>query len=89
MRNHLLSFALVSLMSTFLLAPPRAVAQTGSGSEPVRYVGGVTVHQQAHDGQLRLAVGVESYQVMRANRTHPDLVGGSSWTYNHAPMITY
>jgi len=89
MRKHLLYFALVFLMSAFLLAPSRAVAQTGSGSEPVRYVGGVTVHQQAHDGQLRPAVGVESYQVMRANRTKPELADKFGWTYNHAPMITY
>jgi hypothetical protein len=64
-------------------------AQTGSAAEPLRYVGGVTVHQQAHDGQLRPAVGVESFEVMRANRTHPDLADDFGWTYNHAPMLTY
>jgi len=88
MRKHWLYYALVFLMSVFLLAPSRAEAQTGSGSEPVRYVGGVTVHQQAHDGQLRLVVGVESHQVMRANRTKPELADNFGWTYNHAAMIT-
>jgi hypothetical protein len=64
-------------------------AQTGSESEPLRYVGGVSVHQHAHDGQLRPAIGVQSIQVLRANRTSPKLSDGFGWTYNHAPMITY
>jgi hypothetical protein len=67
----------------------RLPAQTGSANEPIRYVGGVTIHQQAHDGQLRPAVGVESFEVMRANRTHPDQADNFGWTYNHAPMIAY
>lgn len=89
MRIQKLCFAPIWLICACLLAPDQAIPQTGTGNEPVRYVGGVTVHQQAHDGQLRPAVGVESFQVMRANRTNPDLAGGSSWTYNHAPMIIY
>src|SRR5262249_55069501 len=72
-----------------LLAAMSSVAQTGSIHEPVRYVGGVIIHPHAHDGQLRPAIGVESFQVMRANRTHPDLADNFGWTYNHAPMITY
>jgi len=55
-----------------LASPARLVAQTGSIHEPVRYVGGEIVHHESHDGQLRPAVGIESYQVMRANRTHPN-----------------
>jgi hypothetical protein len=89
MRHSLRCCVLVFITGAFLLAPSRAAAQTGSGSEPVRYIGGVTVHQQAHDGQLRPAVGVESYQVMRANRSKPELADNFGWTYNHAPMITY
>jgi hypothetical protein len=38
---------------------------------------------------LRPAVGVESFQVLRANRTHPEVAEGFGWTYNHAPMIVY
>jgi hypothetical protein len=72
-----------------LALPPAVVAQTGSIHEPVRYVGGPVVQPGAHDGQLRPAVGVESFQVMRANRTHPDQADGFGWTYNHAPMIVY
>jgi len=66
-----------------------AHAQTGSVHEPVRYVGGPVVAQNAHDGQLRPAVGVESFQVMRANRTHPEESDGFGWTYNHGPNIVY
>jgi hypothetical protein len=73
----------------FALLPGSLFAQTGSENEPLRYVGGVSVHQHAHDGQLRPAIGVESFQVIRANRTRPDPSDGLDWTYNHAPMITY
>lgn len=72
-----------------ILLPTRLIAQTGSIHEPVRYVGGEIVHHESHDGQLRPAVGIESYQVMRANRTHPELSDQFGWTYNHAPMIAY
>lgn len=72
-----------------LLAPAELLAQTGSIHEPVRYVGGPSIHHEAHDGQLRPAIGVESFQVMRANRTHPELADNFGWTYNHAPMIVY
>lgn len=77
--------ALVAL----LVAPAALRAQTGSAHEPVRYVGGPAVQHAAHDGQLRPALGVESFQVMRANRTQPHLADGFGWTYNHAPMVVY
>jgi len=72
-----------------LCAPAALIAQTGSVHEPIRYVGGPRVDQRAHDGQLRPAIGVESFQVLRANRTHPELADNFGWTYNHAPMIVY
>ncbi len=65
------------------------LAQTGSTSEPVRYVGGVTIDPGVHEGRLRWAVGAESVQVMRANRTHGNLVADTGWTYNHAPNLAY
>lgn len=80
---------LIVIIGASLVAPGALVAQTGSVHEPVRYVGGPTVHPGAHDGQLRPAVGVESFQVMRANRTRPELADKFGWTYNHAPMIAY
>jgi hypothetical protein len=76
-------------MGTLLWLAAALLAQTGSIHEPIRYVGGMKVHPGAHDGQLRPAIGVESFQVMRANRTNPDLSDQFGWTYNHAPMIVY
>lgn len=73
-----------------LLAPLLSVhaAQPGSPREPVRLVNaGIDLH--VHDGRLRPAIGVENIQVMRANRTHPDLSDGLGWTYSHAPMLAY
>jgi hypothetical protein len=66
-----------------------SIAQTGSTKEPVRYIGGVTVDPSVHDGRLRWAIGVENKQVLRANRTHPELTDNFGWTYNHAPFIAY
>jgi len=64
-------------------------AQTGSISEPVRYVGGQTVDPSVHDGRLRYAIGTENIQTMRANRTHPEYADGFGWTYNHASNLCY
>lgn len=66
-----------------------ACAQTGTEHEPIRYIGGNSIHLDPHDGQLRPPIGVANYQVMRANRTHPDLAEGHGWTYNHAPALAY
>ena len=63
-------------------APATLVAQTGSIHEPVRYIGGPLVDANAHDGRLRPAVGVETFQVMRANRSRPMLADDFGWTYN-------
>ena len=64
-------------------------AQTGTGEEPVRYVGGVTIDPSVHEGRLRWAMGTESIQVMRANRKHGGVAADSGWTYNHAPNLAY
>jgi hypothetical protein len=64
-------------------------AQTGTGDEPVRYVGGVTIDPSVHEGRLRWAIGTESIQVMRANRKHGGIDADSGWTYNHAPNLAY
>jgi hypothetical protein len=42
-----------------------------------------------HDGQLPPAIGVHNYQVLRANRSHPELSDGLGWTYNHGPNLAY
>ena len=41
------------------------------------------------DGALPHAMGVKTYQVMRANRAHPEWADGWGWTYNHAPMLAW
>ncbi|MDQ8199408.1 hypothetical protein QEH56_14675 [Pelagicoccus enzymogenes] len=47
------------------------------------------VDGEVHGGGLPLAMGVESIQVMRANRSYPELADTLGWTYNHAPMLAY
>lgn len=64
-------------------------AQTGSVNEPVRYIGGVTIDPNVHEGRLRYAIGTESHQTVRANRTHPEWSDGNGWTYNHASNLCY
>jgi hypothetical protein len=64
-------------------------AQTGTSKEPVRYIGGEICNPRLHDGGFRYAIGTENIQVLRANRTHPELADNFGWTYNHAPNLTY
>ena len=64
-------------------------SQTGSVSEPVRYVGGGSIDPTVHEGRLRYAIGVESRQTVRANRAHPEWSDGYGWTYNHASNLCY
>lgn len=66
-----------------------ARAQTGTASEPVRYVGGISADPQLHEGRLRYAIGVENRQTVRANRTHPEQADGFGWTYNHGSDLCY
>lgn len=57
--------------------------------DTVRYTGNTLVNVDYHHGQLVPAVGVHNIQTFRANRDHPEWAGGTSWTYNHAPMLAY
>jgi hypothetical protein len=84
-----MSFSYSAVAAVVLLACVSGQAQTGSAAEPVRYVGGQSIDPSRHDGRLRPAVGVASYQIFRANRTHPERADGFGWTYNHAPMLCY
>ena len=86
MTKHV-TVALVFTLTVFISTA--AVAQPGSASEPVRYVGSSWADINYHDGRLRPAVGVQSNEVMHCNRSHPELSDGFGWTYNHAPMLTY
>lgn len=76
-------------LSLSLLAAISTNAQTGTGREPVSYVGGEICNPRLHEGGFRYAIGTENIQVMRANRTHPEKADGYGWTYNHAANLTY
>ena len=41
------------------------------------------------DGALPHLAGVKSFQILRANRAHPQEAEGFGWTYNHAAMLCY
>jgi len=62
-------------------------AQTPAAA-PVRYVGAEQA-DTTHEGGLRWAVGVQSWQAFRANRARPELAEDFGWTYNHAPMLAF
>lgn len=74
-------------LSTFIII--QVWGQTGTASEPVRYIGGVTIDPNVHEGRLRYAIGTESRQTLRVNRTHPELAEDYGWTYNHASNLAY
>ncbi|MBX2922713.1 MAG: six-hairpin glycosidase [Chitinophagaceae bacterium] len=76
-------------LTAALFFASNVAGQTGTASEPVRYVGGVSIDPHVHEGRLRWAIGTESIQVMRANRAHTDIATDSGWTYNHAPDLAY
>jgi hypothetical protein len=71
-------------MLALLLATAAVNAQ-----DTIRYTGKTLVNVDYHHGQLIPAIGVHSYQTMRANRTDAGLDSVVSWTYNHAPMLAY
>lgn len=53
------------------------------------YAGSAFADLLRHDGGLPHAVGASSYQVLRANRQHPEWADGLGNTYNHGPMLTF
>ncbi len=77
------------LIFVYAVISVNVYAQTGSAGEPVRYIGGVTIDPNVHEGRLRYAIGIESRQTVRVNRTHPELADGYGWTYNHASNLAY
>lgn len=83
MKTVFISFVLIFCITINLFA------QTGNASEPVRYIGGVTIDPNVHEGRLRYAIGTESRQTLRVNRTHPEQAEDYGWTYNHASSLAY
>jgi hypothetical protein len=57
--------------------------------EPIVRLDVPDIDGEVHEGGLPLAIGVESIQVTRTNRTYPELSDGMGWTYSHAPMLAY
>jgi hypothetical protein len=56
----------------------------------IKYIGQDKIANSSyHDGQMRPAIGTQNYQILRANRTNPEMAEGTGWTYNHAPMLAY
>lgn len=80
---------LINFIFLIITIPSITIGQTGSVNEPVRYIGGVTIDPNVHEGRLRYAIGTESRQTLRVNRTHPERAEGSGWTYNHASNLCY
>jgi hypothetical protein len=68
----------------FYLALGAANAQ-----DTIRYTGKTLVNVDYHHGQLSPAIGVHSYQTLRANRSDAGRDSAITWTYNHAPMLAY
>ena len=58
-------------------------------NETPRYIGNLFADTDKSDGGLPHAAGVSHYQIMRANRNHPEFADGLGFTYNHAPDMTY
>jgi hypothetical protein len=90
LRRLLATTARLAFLLAVVAQPARAQPSLeDSASEPVRYTGEEQPDKRLHDGGLRHAVGVHSYQVYRANRSHPvegDVVG---FTYSHQPYLAY
>ncbi|KAA9132772.1 hypothetical protein F3N42_06055 [Marinihelvus fidelis] len=93
------SKAYPALLSTTLLLAAwghstPAAAEPGDADEPVVYTGtdvpSASGYEDGwHHGRLPTAVGVQNYEVMRANRSHPEWSDGLGWTYNHAPNLAF
>lgn len=56
---------------------------------PLRFHGQEKADVRCYDGALRHARGVQSYQIVRACRNHPEQQEGFGWTYNHAANLCW
>jgi len=89
MNKFAILFAPTKVLYIFLICYLNVNAQTGSVSEPVRYIGGESIDPAVHEGRLRYAIGVENRQSIRVNRTKSIVDGGVGWTYSHASNLAY
>ncbi len=84
----------VSMAALGIAMPAMADQALGSAAEPIIYVDDDVPSASGyedgyHHGRLRPAIGVQNYEVVRANRSHPEWSDGLGWTYNHAPNLAY
>ncbi len=84
--QRLLSLAVLGLIP--LSAEAGSVPAGGAG-EPLRILGTNLGDTSVSHGGLPPAVGVASYQVMRASRRHPELSDGFGYTYHHSPDLLF
>ncbi len=62
----------------------------GPDLDPVRFEGSYeAVDFDSHDARLRPALGVQNFQVLRANRSHPPDQNHRGFTYNHQAMLAH
>lgn len=80
---------MINLRNSILSVLVIAVFNNLQAQDTVHYTGTTLSNVDYHHGQLSPVVGVHNIQVFRANREHPELADGFSWTYNHAPMLAY
>ena len=86
MKQNRFKIKILFLFFAFFAA---AISPQANAQDTVRYTGTTLVNVDYHHGQLVPAVGIHNVQVFRANREHPDLAGGTNWTYSHQPMLAY
>ncbi len=80
MKSILIITALIIIFSALVISQNKNAVLNYSGNEKPDI---------SADGGLIPVVGVHNYQVLRANRTHPELADSFGYTYNHAPMLAF
>ena len=84
--NYMRLFILMAILLSAIISQ----AQSEDQNTIIRYVGEDKIaNTDFHDGGMRPAIGTQNYQILRANRSYPELAEGTGWTYNHAPMLAY
>ena len=53
------------------------------------YIGKDNPNCDYHNGQIMPCRGVKCYQIVRANRMHPEYADNTASTYKHAPDLAY
>jgi hypothetical protein len=83
--------SVLPLVAAFCLGLPLAAlaAESAPAAKPVVSYIGSEFPDTSADGALRLIVGVQNIQVVRANRTAPEHQDKLAHTYLHAPMLAW